>query len=196
MFLRVKSLGRRATFANVYPEQFFEFAKRKDRWSVTTRACLDAQIRIRTIADLNDGLGLAADITGLGLRNKLNLPVITLSEHEAANNLVNLLQTNELVVFEYYLTDKAGHAQDLELAKKYLLSLDRFIGSIVETIHSEPITLVISSDHGNIEDLSIKTHTRNPVPLVAFGPAAPALAKASSLVDVTPAIVRGFEDSR
>lgn len=28
---------------------------------------------------------------------------------------------------------------------------------------------MITSDHGNIEDLSVKTHTRHPVPLVVYG---------------------------
>jgi bisphosphoglycerate-independent phosphoglycerate mutase (AlkP superfamily) len=30
--------------------------------------------------------------------------------------------------------------------------------------------VIITSDHGNIEDLSVKTHTLNPVPLLWLGP--------------------------
>jgi bisphosphoglycerate-independent phosphoglycerate mutase (AlkP superfamily) len=53
----------------------------------------------------------------------------------------------------------------------------------------ERTTLVVTSDHGNIEDLSTRSHTQNPVPLMARGWAANAFAGASSLTDVTPAIV-------
>ncbi len=49
--------------------------------------------------------------------------------------------------------------------------------------------LVVTSDHGNLEDLSTKSHTRNPVPLLAVGPGADAFAGAASLTDVTPAVV-------
>jgi bisphosphoglycerate-independent phosphoglycerate mutase (AlkP superfamily) len=50
--------------------------------------------------------------------------------------------------------------------------------------------LVVCSDHGNLEDLSVKTHTRNAVPLVANGAGAGMLAGARSIQDVTPGLVR------
>ena len=52
------------------------------------------------------------------------------------------------------------------------------------------ISIAMSSDHGNIESISAKGHTRNPVPLVACGEcAAPLLDHVKSLVDVTPALL-------
>ena len=47
------------------------------------------------------------------------------------------------------------------------------------------------SDHGNIEDMSTRGHTRNMVPLIAVGPGAEEIkTNASSLVDITPRITR------
>jgi bisphosphoglycerate-independent phosphoglycerate mutase (AlkP superfamily) len=52
---------------------------------------------------------------------------------------------------------------------------------------------VITSDHGNIEDMSVRGHTRNPVPLIAIGPEAQAfLANARSLTDITPRVISMF----
>ena len=57
------------------------------------------------------------------------------------------------------------------------------------------VLLVLCSDHGNIEDLSTHTHTRNPVPLVALGPGADeVLQAAEDIADVTPAILRLHAD--
>jgi bisphosphoglycerate-independent phosphoglycerate mutase (AlkP superfamily) len=49
-------------------------------------------------------------------------------------------------------------------------------------------TFIMTSDHGNIEDLSVKTHTRNPVPLFVKGDTEP-FKKAESILDVTPGII-------
>ena len=89
---------------------------------------------------------------------------------------------------EYFLTDKAGHSQDPDRAAAVLGTLDRFLGAVLDGLGDA--TLLITSDHGNIEALGTKSHTTNPVPLVAWGPGAPAFAGCRSLLDVTPAIVR------
>ncbi|MDX1740430.1 MAG: peptidase, partial [Rhodothermales bacterium] len=63
---------------------------------------------------------------------------------------------------------------------------------LVEALDGSNTTLLLTSDHGNLEDLSVKTHTRNPVPFVALGPAAHDFAEVRSILDVTPAILRSL----
>ena len=46
----------------------------------------------------------------------------------------------------------------------------------------------MASDHGNIEDSSSRLHTRNPVPLLAAGPAADRFAGLRSILEVAPAV--------
>lgn len=53
-------------------------------------------------------------------------------------------------------------------------------------------TFLITSDHGNLEDLSVRTHTRNPIPFIIFGKGAGKFKDVKSLIDVTPAVVRYF----
>ncbi len=50
---------------------------------------------------------------------------------------------------------------------------------------------LVTSDHGNLEDLAVATHTRNPVPLLAWGTAARSFIDGVTALDeVAPAILR------
>ena len=56
------------------------------------------------------------------------------------------------------------------------------------------ITLVMTADHGNIENMSERGHTTNPVPFIAFGPKEAAIReRVSSLQDVTPSLLAAFD---
>ena len=92
---------------------------------------------------------------------------------------------------EYYLTDKAGHEQNLNGATTSLERIDGFIQSYLRLMKSND-TIIITSDHGNLEDLSVRTHTRNPVPFIVYGQDAGKFQDVSSLIDVTPELVRYF----
>jgi bisphosphoglycerate-independent phosphoglycerate mutase (AlkP superfamily) len=51
-------------------------------------------------------------------------------------------------------------------------------------------TVLLTSDHGNVEDLSTRNHTLNPVPTLAWGPARERVARrVRTLADITPAIL-------
>ena len=55
----------------------------------------------------------------------------------------------------------------------------------------EETLIIITSDHGNIEDLGTRGHTFNAVPLIAVGPRAEEITSgAQSLMDVMPRILR------
>lgn len=190
--LRERSLFARigakdAAFANAYPPRFFEWVKRTRRWPTTTRACLDAGVRIRTIEDLEAGLGIAADVTGRGLAQDLGLPVSVVSPETAANRLLSLAGEHRFTMMEVFHTDKAGHAQSLEAALRILEPLDRLLGDLAAKLPSD-VTLVLTSDHGNLEDLSVKSHTRNEVPLAVLGDGARHFTLVSDLAGVAPAI--------
>jgi len=178
----------RMAFANAYPERFFRMVEARGRWTVTTLAAHSAGVRLRTDADLAAGLALPADLTGETWRRLLNGSHQPTTEAEAARRLAALLEDHDFVLHEYFLTDKAGHSRNPDRAADVLFSLDRFFGALRDALPPEAL-LIVSSDHGNIEDLGTKSHTRHPVPLVAWGPGADAFAEAASLLDVTPMLV-------
>ncbi len=176
-------------FANAYPEPFFRYAKARNRWTVTTLSCMEAGIPIRTETELLSGNALTADITGRGWQEKLNPAIVPIDEPEAARRLVSISNQHPFTLFEYYLTDKAGHAQNMDQATHIVETLDRFFAGIIHYMDPDRTLLVVTSDHGNLEDLSTKSHTLNHVPFLAYGSGASSFAGISSLLDVTPTIL-------
>ena len=80
-----------------------------------------------------------------------------------------LAEQSDLSVFEYWLTDVAGHHQDSKAAQSILETLDTVIGSLVHALDADQTLILITSDHGNLEDLSTRHHTQNDVPLLLIG---------------------------
>ncbi len=108
---------------------------------------------------------------------------------EAGNRLRRIAETHNFTMFEFFLTDKAGHEQDKPLAEKVLETLDEFLSGIVES-GLKNLTILISSDHGNVENLSVKTHTLNPSLTAGAGEHAEFFkGKLNSIADVTPTII-------
>ena len=186
--------AERLAFANAYPERFFRAVEARGRWTVTTLAASAAGVRLRGAADLAAGRALAADLTGEGWRRLLDPSLSPISEVEAARRLLALTADHAFVLQEYFLTDKAGHSQDLGRAADVLRQLDRLLAALLDGLGDADL-LVVSSDHGNLEDLGTKGHTRHPVPLAAWGAGADAFAGATSILDVTPAVVRVVRDA-
>ena len=182
-------------FANAYPDRFFRFVEARGRWTTTTLAAHSAGVRLRTAEDLYNGLAIPADLTGAGWRRLIDPTFEPFTEAEAARRVHQLVSSHRLTLVEYYLTDKAGHSQDADRAADVLASLDRFLSALLDGLNPLRDLFVLSSDHGNLEDLSVKGHTRNPVPLVALGPGAERFSEARSLLDVTPTLVRALTES-
>jgi bisphosphoglycerate-independent phosphoglycerate mutase (AlkP superfamily) len=78
----------------------------------------------------------------------------------------------DFTVFEYFQTDTVGHSRDMDAAVKIYETLDRFLEGILLELDVEKDSVIVVSDHGNIEDISIGTHTVNPVPTILLGKSA------------------------
>lgn len=187
LFHSVLDMEMRPVFMNAYPEIFFKRAKKKNRWTATTMMARSAGIPLKTIDDLLKGKALTAEITQKVWREQLGLDVPQITVEEAASRLLEAAKSHELVMYEFYLTDKAGHSMDRAYADQIRDILNPFLKYTSANLN-EKDTLVITSDHGNLEDLSIKTHTRNPVPLFVKGDT-DSFKEAESIMDVTPGIV-------
>lgn len=190
LFKQLVEAGRRATFANPFTPEYFE-AVNSGRWrhSATTTAVLSAGLPVRMLADLQAGRAVFHDVTGETLRER-GYDVALVSPREAGRRLARLAREHDFVLFEHFLTDKAGHAQDWESARHWLGVLDEFLGGVLDAVDLDRTLVMLISDHGNVEDLSVRTHTQNPVPALLIGRGrAQAAAGLASLVDVTPVIL-------
>lgn len=190
LFKQLRAAGFRATFANPFTTDYFE-AVNSGRWrhSATTTALLSADLPVRMIEDLQAGRAVFHDVTGETLRER-GYDVEPVPPSEAGRRLARLAAENDFTLFEHFLTDKAGHARDWTAAAHWLGVLDGLLGGVLAEVDLDRTLVMIISDHGNVEDLSVRTHTCNPVPAVLAGRGREqTAARLRSLVDVTPAIV-------
>ncbi len=99
-----------------------------------------------------------------------------------------------LILFEYFLSDQMGHRGQLDDAVTLLRDLESFIKAVIEVLDPGQHTLLICSDHGNIEEMNHRGHTRNPVPLWVWGRDRDFISeRVESIADLTPALVHFFE---
>jgi bisphosphoglycerate-independent phosphoglycerate mutase (AlkP superfamily) len=78
----------------------------------------------------------------------------------------------------------------MALAKTVLTSLALFIRALLARVDLERVTVILTSDHGNIEDLSSRNHTLHAVPTIVWGAQRERIAaRIQTLADITPAIV-------
>ena len=177
-----------ASLANAYPPGYFA-AREKGRFrpNAVAYAALAAGVAQRGQDDYARGEAVPSDLHGAHLQRAGG----PLGPEGSARVLSELASRNALTLLDVWLTDAYGHAQDHAAATALLERVDAALAYLV----SDPggavargATVVVTSDHGNVEDLSVPTHTRNPVPLYAVGEGAEAFAAATSLLDVAPAI--------
>lgn len=190
IFKVIHQSGGRAVFANTFTKEYFQIAERgKWRHSVTTTAAMAGGCHLLMVPDLIRGEAVYQDITNEQLRGRgYELPL--LEPEEAAIHLIKVAAKNDFTLFEYFQTDHCGHQQDFELALRLLNRLDRFLSKLADNLELHNLTLLVVSDHGNIEDLSIKTHTLNPVPTLVIGKNALIFKEVESLMDIYPAVLR------
>jgi hypothetical protein len=188
IFLQLKRAGvDQITFANTYTQQFFE---RRPRWiSATTAAVEAAGLRFNIVRDLKAGRAVFHDFTNALLLERGEKVELRTPE-DAGEVLANIVAAHDFTLYEYFITDKMGHAQDYEAARSVLTMLARFIRALLAKLDLKSSTIILTSDHGNIEDLSVRNHTLNPVPTIVWGRQREKVAAGiHSLADVTPGIV-------
>ena len=195
LFKTLAAGGHRAALLNAYPPAYFEaIASGRRLYSAIPLAATSAGLSLKTAADLFAGRAVSADFTGQGWRERLNYPETPLLEPEDAGvHLARLAEEYDFSMFEFWMSDYAGHHQDMAAASDLLATFDRVLGGLLAAWNDDAGVLLITSDHGNIEDLNTRGHTTNAVPALLIGsqPARRSLAASlHSLTDVAPGIER------
>ncbi len=161
--------NKKVLFANAFPQIFFDYLNEgKRRLSVSSLSCLNSGTPLLTYNDLLNGNALSAEIDNHRWVNRLNYNLPIINPELAAQRLLNLAEQNNFVLFEYFYSDHLGHGRLADNFTDIFNTLDNFLYYIL-TNYNEKTTVLICSDHGNIEDLSIKTHTTNPCLTIAAG---------------------------
>jgi hypothetical protein len=188
IFLQLKRAGiTPITFANAYTARFFD---ERPRWiSATTAAVEAAGLPFRTIEDVRNNQAVYQDFTNRVLIER-GEDVKTRTAIEAAEVLAKITADHRFTLYEYFITDKVGHAMDKDAAKAVIKDLALLIREVLSRIDLNSTSVILTSDHGNIDDLSSRNHTLNEVPTIIWGANSDRIAgRIKSLADITPAIV-------
>ena len=180
--------GHRVAFANAYPRGW-PGARSRRRIAGPPLAARGAGLLNRHQEALGRGEAVSSEIVNDGWQHHLghaSLPSVTPAE--AGENLARIAAQADLTLYAHYTTDTVGHRGTMDDAVAALESLDGFLGGVLAELPADH-SLILTSDHGNLEDIS-GGHTRNPALTIASGPAADGWAATlESIIDVTPAIL-------
>jgi len=170
IFRQLSVRGRSCAYLNAFPARYFSHLERHPNLEGAFPAAWRmAGNNLNTAEELMAGKALSADCTSRGW-GRLGYPLVPVVTPETASDVVmRVLDGTNFVFYEYSFTDHAGHGRRGAAPEVILPMLDRFIGSVAEKIIAGGHAMLITSDHGNLEDLSTKTHTRNPVPFICAG---------------------------
>ena len=238
IFRRVIARGGRATFANPFGPGYWQaVAARRIRRSASVIAAEGAGLRFRDGDDLRNGRAVSWDVTNTAMRARdIEAPLV--APAQAGIHLARLAHDHDLVFYESFLPDLAGHGRlttdpstplrvgdrrptteddgqltndqrpmtndqssEADALSSFVLRpwsvetqiqqamalLDGLIGGALVALRPED-TLLITSDHGNVESIAAPTHTRNPVPLLVVGPAARAFEPVASIMEIADII--------
>lgn len=170
LFSRFAKEGKKAALLNAYPPRYFDgIDSGKRLYSSIPQAVVNAGLPLFKHDDLFSGRALSADFTGEGWRRMLGFtdaPVM--DAHQAGRKLGTLAKEYDFSLFEYWASDYAGHRQEMDNAIYLMETFDGVLNGLVEEWSNEGLILV-TSDHGNMEDLSTRRHTDANVPALVIG---------------------------
>ncbi len=185
--------GYRACFLNAFRPLFWELSGEQQwRLSATTVANLAAGLPFFSLEDLTADRAVYQEITNRELQER-GFAVPARTPAQAGRILAAQARLYDFTLFEFFQSDRAGHSGDMKRSEQELSRLDAFLRAVLATLAVElaaDTLVVLTSDHGNLEDATTRHHTGNPVPLMAWGRGAQEfLAGVERLDQVTPAIL-------
>jgi 2,3-bisphosphoglycerate-independent phosphoglycerate mutase len=187
LFSLLRAHGISAALANAYtPEYFAAVAGRRLRHAAITLNAIQAEVRLRGLDDLRMGRAVYQDLTNARLRaHAVAVPRTT--PQQAGEQLARIAAEHRFTLFEFFQTDLAGHRRiddGVEVVERF----DAFLGATLRACDLDEILVVLTSDHGNLEDERTRGHTLNPVPALLVGAGRDLIgARLRAITDLAPA---------
>jgi 2,3-bisphosphoglycerate-independent phosphoglycerate mutase len=171
LFKQLVRAGKTASLLDAYPERLHaSIARGKTLRSSIQQAAHEAGVPMRGEAELRDGTAFSVDWTGQGWREFMaydDTPVYT--PQEAGAKIVQEARKVDFSFFSHWVTDEVGHRGPMARAVALLELFDGVMAGMLATWRDEDGLIIITSDHGNMEDLSTRHHTEADVPTVIIG---------------------------
>lgn len=191
IFIELIRKKKKVFFVNAYPKVFIEYINSgKKRLSVTSLSCMLSGMKLNKASEVRSGKALTAEITNERWNKKLGYRLKTITPQTAGKRLIKIALKNDFTLYEYFLTDHLGHGRYDEDFLKTFREIDELLFTVLSESKEKNLTVIICSDHGNLEDLSVKTHTLNPALTITSGPGSEILRnKITHLFNIKPAIL-------
>src|SRR3989339_585800 len=122
-----------------------------------------------------------------------------MSTREVARYVTEAVQKNQFdfICVNFASPDMVGHTGDLQAGIKAVEIVDQELGKIVKAVLAKSGTLIVSADHGNIEEMiNLQTkeidteHSTNLVPFIIVNHAKYQLVKTGALANISPTILQ------
>ena len=174
-------------FSDQFPETY------KNRISVTSCMMICSRQNPYDEKDVQAEKSIFQDYSNQALKQRgLYLPEF--SPEKAAEIIFNRSREFDFLLYEYFQTDIYAHRKSFDECIELIKKLNRLIKKLVSLLDKRSDTLLITSDHGNLEDCSLKTHTLTPVPFILWGKDLDGLRRGiRTIADVSPAIFGFFK---
>jgi hypothetical protein len=171
MFMQITARGLPAALLEGYPPRWHDAVNRGKRLRASYQeAAHVAGLPIFTEREIFSGDALAVDWTGQGWRTELGYadsPIY--SPHDAGVKMVELSRRYAFALFPHWLTDTLGHRGTIADGVQILELFDGVMAGALAAWQDDEGLMIITSDHGNLEDLSHGKHTENDVPTIVIG---------------------------
>jgi len=183
--------GHSAAFINTFRPPFFDYNPFDiiRHLSATSVANLYAGLPFFNLDDLKAERSIYQEFTNRHLRDKgFDVPIFT--PQKAGQILATQSSNYDFCLYEYFQTDIAGHTRDLNIALNEINKLEKFLDTVLANLNLTNTLVLLASDHGNIEDITVKGHTRNPAMTMIWGANNKKLAEnLAQITDITPALL-------
>lgn len=191
IFKQVVAAGKTAALLEAYPPRFHDSINSGKRLRSSYQQALhEAGLPLFDETHIYSGDALAVDWVGVGWREELgytDTPVYT--PHDAGRLMVELSRRYDFSFFSHWYTDVIGHRGPFEAGVRVLELFDGVMTGVLDHWRDDEGLVLVTSDHGNMEDLSHGKHTENPVPTLIIGDGKEAFAQGfTDLTDFAPRI--------
>jgi len=171
LFTKVIANGGKAALITPYPQGYFDGINSGRRLlSSVPLAATSAGLELMTANDLRAGRAVSPGFTGQGWYDHLgyeDIPILTLTQ--AGQQIARIARGYEFSFFEHWPSDRSGHRGPIDQAVEHLEIIDEVLGGLFADWDEDNDLLIITSDHGNIEEKDHRQHSRNPVPTILVG---------------------------
>lgn len=200
LFKQLVRAGKTASLLDAYPERLHaSIARGKTLRSSIQQAANDAGVPMLGEDDLRNGAAFSVDWTGQGWREFMgyeDTPVYT--PEGAGARIAEAAKQVDFSFFSHWVTDEVGHRGPMERGVALLELFDGVMAGMLANWRDEDGLIIITSDHGNMEDLSTRHHTEADVPTVIIGGREQREQFADgfkTLMDITPRVLKALSVS-